>query len=258
MALGAYGASIFTLLLFTQDRIFGSALLPEIMGPFLFPVAILAGGFLASIGALVVAIPSFRTRGDYLAIISLALMFIVKSLIENLEIIGGPRGLGGQPHWSTLPAVFIGMALCIWIINNFVNSTMEKALNAIRDNETAADAMTINTRRTKMVAFMFGAFWAGVAGGFYAHEVRHVTPGSFGIQMLAEILAMVYFGGLNSVVGSIVGAVSISMVSEILKPLGLYKWIIILLILVIVMIFHPTGLIAFREFNIKKIFRAKR
>lgn len=258
MALGAYASSVFTLLLFRTDRIFGPALLPEAWGPFFFPLALVLGGIAASLGALVVAIPSFRTRGDYLAIISLAFMFIVKSAIENIEAVGGPRGLGGQPHWSSLAAVFIGMALCIWIINNFVRSTLGKTLNAVRDNETAADAMTINTRRTKMVAFMFGAFWAGVAGGFYAHEVRHVTPGSFGIQMLAEILAMVYFGGLNSIIGSIVGAVSISMISEVLKPLGLYKWIIVPLILVLVMIFRPTGLVAFRDFDVRRILRPRR
>lgn len=253
MAIGAYSTSVLTLLFFRQDRWFGAALLPEAWGPYCFPLVLIIGGVAAALGALVVAIPSFRTRGDYLAIISLAFMFIVKSAIENIEAIGGPRGLGGQPHWSTLPAVFTGMVICIWIINNFVTSIMGKALNAVRDNETAADAMTINTRRTKMVAFMFGAFWAGVAGGFYAHEVRHVAPGSFGIQMLAEILAMVYFGGLNSVVGSIVGAVSISFLSEVLKPLLLYKWIVIPLVLILVMIFRPTGLIAFRQFNVQRI-----
>jgi branched-chain amino acid transport system permease protein len=258
MALGAYASSVFTLLLFTHDRLFGPALLPEAWGPFFFPVALIIGGIAASLGALVVAIPSFRTRGDYLAIISLAFMFIVKSAIENIEAVGGPRGLGGQPHWSSLFAVFAGMALCIWVINNFVSSTFGKALNAVRDNETAAEAMTIDTRRTKMVAFMFGAFWAGVAGGFYAHEVRHVTPGSFGIQMLAEILAMVYFGGLNSVVGSIIGAVSISIIDEVLKPLGLYKWIVIPLILILVMIFRPTGLVAFREFDVRRILRSRK
>jgi branched-chain amino acid transport system permease protein len=257
MALGAYVASVLTLVLFKDNRMFGQALLPESLGPFLFPLVLFIGGMAAAFGALVVAIPSFRTRGDYLAIISLAFLFIVKSAIENIEWVGGPRGLGGQPHWSTLPAVFTGMILCIWIINNFVRSTLGKALNAVRDNEIAADAMTVDTRRTKMVAFMFGAFWAGVAGGLYAHEVRHVTPGSFGIQMLAEILAMVYFGGLNSVIGSIVGAVSISMISEILKPLGLYKWIVVPLILILVMIFRPTGLFAFRDFNIRRIMRHK-
>jgi len=258
MALGAYVASVFSLVLFKEDRLFGLPLLPEAWGPYCFPLALFAGGVAAALGALIVAIPSFRTRGDYLAIISLAFMFIVKSAIENINVIGGPRGLGGQPHWSTLPAVFGGMALCIWIINNFVRSTLGKALNAVRDNEIAAEAMTVNTRRTKMVAFMFGAFWAGVAGGFYAHEVRHVTPGGFGIQMLAEVLAMVYFGGLNSVVGSIVGAVSISFLSEILKPLLLYKWIVIPLILILVMIFRPTGLIAFRDFDLRRIVGPRR
>lgn len=258
MALGAYASSVFTLVLFTSDRLFGPALLPEAWGPFFFPVALFIGGLAASLGAVVVAIPSFRTRGDYLAIISLAFMFIVKSAIENIEAVGGPRGLGGQAHFSSLFAVFAGMALCIWVINNFVSSTYGKALNAVRDNETAAEAMTINTRRTKMVTFMFGAFWAGVAGGFYAHEVRHITPGSFGIQMLAEILAMVYFGGLNSVVGSIVGAVSISIIDEVLRPLGLYKWIFIPLILILVMIFRPTGLVAFREFDARRILRPKK
>ena len=257
MALGAYGASVFTLVLFAQDRLFGAPLLPPAIGPYLFPLALILGGGLAAVAALVVAVPSFRTRGDYLAIISLAFMFIVKSVIENLEIVGGPRGMGGQPHWSSLSVVFVWMALCIMVINNFVTSTVGKALNAVRDNETAANAMTVNTRRTKMVAFMFGAFWAGVAGGLYAHEIKYVTPGSFGIQMLAEILAMVYFGGLNSVVGSVVGAVSISLLSEALKPLTLYKWIIIPLILILVMIYRPTGLLAFREFNVRKILRAK-
>jgi len=153
--------------------------------------------------------------------------------------------------------VFIWMVLCIWVINNFVRSILGKALNAVRDNETAADAMTVNTRRTKIMAFMLGAFWAGVAGGLFAHVMRFINPGSFSIQRLAEILAMVYFGGLNSVVGSIVGAVSINLISEMLRPLEIYKWIVIPLILILVMIFRPTGLIAFREFNVKKMLRPK-
>lgn len=257
MALGAYAASTVSLLFFTNDRMFGEALLPTYLGPFFFPLALIFGGLLAALGALVVAIPSFRTRGDYLAIISLAFMFIVKSLIENLEWVGGPRGMSSQPNWSTLPVVFCWMVICIWVINNFVRSVLGKALNAVRDNEIAANAMTVNTRKTKMIAFMMGAFWAGVAGGLFAHVMRFVNPGTFGIQRLAEILAMVYFGGLNSVVGSIVGAVSINLIIEMLRPLEIYKWIVIPLILILVMIFRPTGLIAFREFDIKKIMKPK-
>ncbi len=257
MALGAYTASVFTVSLFVNDKIFGPAVLPPAIGPFFFPIALFLGGLAAAIGALAVAIPSFRTRGDYLAIISLAFMFIVKSLIENLEVVGGPRGLGSQPDWANLPTVFLTTVICIWVINNFVRSTLGKALNAVRDNEMAADAMTVNTRRTKITAFLFAAFWAGVAGGLFAHVLRYVNPAVFGIQKLAEVLAMVYFGGLNSVYGAIVGATSISLLGEVLRPLEIFKWIIIPLLLILVMIFRPTGLIAFKEFDIKQLIQPK-
>ena len=257
MALGAYAASTFTLGLFVNDRLFGAPLLPPELGPFLFPLALIAGGLVAALGALLVAIPSFRTRGDYLAIISLAFMFIVKSLFENLEVVGGPRGMSSQPNWANLPTVFTWTVLCVWIINNFVRSTFGKALNAVRDDEIAADAMTVNTRRTKMAGFLFAAFWAGVAGGLFAHVLRFINPGTFGIQRLAEMLAMVYFGGLNSVYGSILGAVSLSLLSEALRPLEILKWIIIPLLLILVMIFRPTGLIAFREFNVENLIKPK-
>ena len=257
MALGAYGASVFTVSLFVNDKLFGAAILPAALGPFFFPIALFMGVLLASAGAMLVAIPSFRTRGDYLAIISLAFMFIVKSLIENLEVVGGPRGLGSQPDLANLPTVFLITVICIWIINNFVRSTLGKALNAVRDNEMAADAMTVNTRRTKFLAFLFAAFWAGVAGGLFAHVLRYVNPSTFGIQKLAEVLAMVYFGGLNSVYGAIVGATSISLLGEALRPLEIFKWIIIPLLLILVMIFRPTGLIAFKEFDARKLIQPK-
>ncbi|MEW5724891.1 MAG: branched-chain amino acid ABC transporter permease [Thermodesulfobacteriota bacterium] len=257
MALGAYVASIITLLLFVDDRVLGPALVSADLGPWAFPLALVVGGLTAALGALIIAIPSFRTRGDYLAIISLAFLFIVKSLVENLEVIGGPRGLMGQPDYANLPTVFAWTVVCIWIINNFVRSTLGKALNAVRDDEIAAEAMTVNTRRTKMVAFMFGAFWAGVAGGLFAHVIRFINPATFGLQKLAEALAMVYFGGLNSVYGSVVGAVSISLLGEALRPLEIFKWIVIPLLLILVMIYRPTGLIAFREFDVRRTLEPK-
>lgn len=257
MALGAYTASILSVVLFVDDSVFGPALLPSALGEFAFPIILIISGAVASVSALLVAIPSFRTRGDYLAIISLAFTFIVKSLIENLEIVGGPRGMRGQPDWATLPVVFVWTMLCIWVINNYVRSTFGKTMNAVRDGEMAANAMTINTRRTKMVTFLFAAFWAGVAGGLLAHVLRYVNPGSFGIQKLAEVLAMVYFGGLNSVVGSIVGAVGFNLLSEALRPLELYKWIIIPIMIILIMIYRPTGLIAFTEFDVKKLIQPR-
>jgi branched-chain amino acid transport system permease protein len=257
MALGAYAASVFTIVLFVDDNHFGPALLPPALGVITFPIFLILGGLVASVGALLVAIPSFRTRGDYLAIISLAFLFIVKSLFENLEIVGGPRGLGNQPDWAGLPTVFLWTIACIWIINNFVRSTLGKALNAVRDGELAAEAMTVDTRRTKMVAFLFAAFWAGVAGGLFAHVIRYINPGTFGIRKLAEVLAMVYLGGLNSVAGSIAGAVGLNALSETLRPLEILKWIIIPVLLILMMVFRPTGLIAFTEFDIEELLQPK-
>lgn len=257
MALGAYGASVLTVLLFVNDDVFGAPLLPPALGPFLFPLALIGGGLLAALGALVVAIPSFRTRGDYLAIISLAFMFIVKSVIENLEIIGGPRGFMNQPKWADLPTVFAWTAVCVWTIYNFTRSTIGKAMCAVRDDETAAAAMTINTRRTKMATFLFAAFWAGVAGGLFAHVIGYINPGTFGVYKLSEVLAMVYLGGLNSVVGSIAGALGIQVLIEVLRPLELWKWIAIPVLLIVLMIRRPTGLFAFTEVNIKDLLQPR-
>lgn len=257
MAIGAYVASVFTLVFFVSDNAFGEALLPPALGPFLFPVALVLGGLVSALGALIVAVPSFRTRGDYLAIISLAFMFVVKSLFENLEVLGGARGMSNQPNYASLTVVFIWTVLAVWIINNFVRSTIGKALNAVRDGELAASVMTVDTRKTKMTAFLFAAFWAGVAGGLFAHVLRFINPDTFGIRKLAEVLAMVYFGGLNSVTGSIVGAVGLTLIGEGLRPLDIYKWIIIPIILILIMIYRPTGLIAFTEFKVEELFLPK-
>jgi len=254
MALGAYGASLFSVGLFVDDKVLGAPVFEWAQAYLTFPLALIFGGLIASLWALIIAIPSFKTRGDYLAIISLAFLFIVKSFFENVQAMGGPRGLSGQPDWATLPVVFLVVIAGVWIINNFVTSTMGKALNAVRDDESAAEAMTVDTRKTKMTAFLFGAFWAGVAGGLFAHVLRYVNPAMFGVQKLAEVLAMVYFGGLNSVTGSIIGAVSISVLGEALRPLGIFKWICIPLLLILVMIYRPTGLFAFRDFNIRSMF----
>jgi len=258
MAIGAYMSSMFTVGFFVDDKVLGAAKFSFSMAYLSFPLALVFGGLMAALGALIIAIPSFKTRGDYLAIISLAFLFIIKSLFENVQALGGARGISGQPNWATLPVIFAVVVIGFWAINNFVNSTIGKALNAVRDEESAAEAMTINTRKTKMAAFMFAAFWAGMAGGLLAHVLRYINPAMFGIQKLAEVLAMVYFGGLNSVVGSIVGAVSISLLSEALRPLEILKWIVIPLLLILVMIYRPTGLIAFREFNIRRILQPRR
>jgi branched-chain amino acid transport system permease protein len=254
MAVGAYMSTLFTVGLFVDDKVLGQAALGFPMAYLTFPLALVFGGLAASASALMVAIPSFRTRGDYLAIISLAFLFIVKSFFENMQAWGGARGITGQPDWATLPVIFCVVCIGVWSINNFVTATMGKALNAVRDDEIAAEAMTVDTRKTKMAAFLFGAFWAGLAGGLLAHVLRYVNPAMFGIQKLAEVLAMVYLGGLNSVAGSVVGAVSISLLGEALRPLEVLKWIVIPLLLILVMIYRPAGLLPFREFDVRRAF----
>ncbi|HDN79747.1 MAG: branched-chain amino acid ABC transporter permease [Chloroflexi bacterium] len=247
MAVGAYVSSVIMVWGFVQDDVFGPPVLPPALAPIAFPIVLIIGGLASSLTALAVAIPSFRTRGDYLAIITLAFTFIVKSAIENMEVIGGPRGFMNQPKLAGLPWVFIWTVLCLVVIYNYVNSTYGKATCAVRDNETAAEVMTVDTRRIKVIAFLTSAFWAGVAGGLFAHVVGYINPATFGIMKSAEVLAMLYLGGLNSITGSIVGAVLFQLLSEILRPLKLVKWVVIPILLITVMIFRPMGLMGFRE-----------
>jgi branched-chain amino acid transport system permease protein len=249
MAVGAYVASILTVGGFVHDHVFGPPLLPPALGPFMFPIVLIIGGFVTALTALLVAVPSFRTRGDYLAIISLAYTFIVKSAFENLEVIGGPRGFMNQPKLASLPVVFVWTLIGVWVMRNYVSSILGKGATVVRDDETAADVMTVNTRRVKVVTFMLSAFWSGVAGGLFAHIMGYINPGGFGILKTAEVLAMLYMGGLNSISGSIVGAVLYQFLLEALRPLGIAKWMAIPVIIMIFMLRRPWGLISFREFG---------
>jgi len=247
MSVGAYVSSILMVWGFVDDDVFGPAVLPSSLAPLAFPLALVLGGAAAALTALAVAVPSFRTRGDYLAIITLAYVFIVKSAVENMEFIGGPRGFMNQPNVAGFPIVFAWTALALWTIYNYTSSTLGKATSAVRDNESAAEAMTVNTRKVKVVAFLTHAFWSGVAGGLYAHVIGYINPSSFGIVKSAEVLAMLYLGGLSSITGSVLGAVLFQLLSEILRPLQLAKWLVIPVILVVVMIFRPRGLLGFQE-----------
>ncbi|HHH41609.1 MAG TPA: branched-chain amino acid ABC transporter permease, partial [Chloroflexi bacterium] len=146
MAVGAYVSSILTVWLFAEDKVFGPPVLPAGWAIPLLPVAIIVGGIAASIVGLLVAIPSFRTRGDYLAIITLAVNYIVKSAIENIEFIGGPRGFMGMKRvvnamvgvfnapW-VLIWTFVGAIATIIIIQRFISSTFGKGVTAIREDE---------------------------------------------------------------------------------------------------------------------------
>jgi branched-chain amino acid transport system permease protein len=273
MGVGAYITSILTVLFFVRDDVFGAALLPGWSSIFLFPLTVLLGGVAASLFGLLVAIPSFRTRGDYLAIITLAVNFIFVSSINNLGYIGGPRGFMGMRRVTavmestvSLPWLmiwtFIGALFTVFVIRNFVSSTFGKGTIAIREDEIACELMTVNTRRVKMTAFMLSCGLAGIAGGLFAHIIGFVNPVTFGIIKSTEVMVMVYLGGMASISGSVLSATGFTILLEATRPLeqyGINRWMFIPVILILLMLFRPTGLMGNRELSdvfprLRKIF----
>jgi branched-chain amino acid transport system permease protein len=259
MAVGAYVTSILTVWLFADDKVFGLPVLPTAWAIPLFPVALIVGAIVAALTGLLVAIPSFRTRGDYLAIITLAVNYIIKSGIENMEFIGGPRGFVGMKRvmngmgdvfdapWLLI-WTFIGVIVTILIIRNFMSSTLGKGVEAIREDEIAAELMSVNTRRVKLIAFMISCGLAGLAGGLFAHGPGgYINPGTFTILKSTEVMVMVYLGGMGSISGSIISAIGFTLLLEVLRPLGMYKWVVIPLLLVVMMLRRPTGILGNKE-----------
>ena len=237
MAVGAYASATLTVIL-----------LPSGAAIWRFPLAILAGGGAAALTGLVVAIPAFRTRGDYLAIVTLAFAMIVKSALENINVIGGPRGLLGIEGLSTMPWIFAWTVLSVWVIRNFVYSNPGRGVLAIREDEVAAELMGVNTRWVKIRVFMIASFFAGVAGGLFTHLLQFINPRIFDITKTTDILVMVYLGGVGSIGGSIAGASLFTVLQECLRPLGVWRMVIMPLLLVLLMLFRPRGIMGLRDF----------
>ncbi len=238
MAVGAYVSSILTVLIFPST---GSA--------FTFPIAVCAGGLAAGLVGLVVAVPSFHTRGDYLAIVTLAFGMIVKSILENIDAVGGPRGFLGMEKLTTLPWVFFWTVVSVWIIRNLVYSKFGRGVLSIREDEIASDLMSVNTRQVKVIAFVISSFFAGIAGGLFAHLLQFINPRTFDILKSTDILIMVYLGGIGSIAGSILGASVFTVLLEVLRPMGIWRMVIMPLMLVLLMIYRPYGMMGLREFR---------
>jgi branched-chain amino acid transport system permease protein len=245
MAIGAYVASLLTVWLF-----------PRALGPFLFPVALLAGGLAAGIAGLCLAVPSFRTRGDYLAIVTLAFNMIIKSVLENIEAIGGPSGFMGMEKLTSLSWVYIMVILMVFLARNYVFSNFGRGVLAIREDETASGLVSVNTRQVKVLTFVFSAFLAGVGGGLFAHELQFINPRSFTILKSTDMLVMVYLGGVGSLGGSIVGATVFTVVMEglrsVLQQVGIsqeWRLVVAPLMLILLMIYRPYGIMGLREFG---------
>ena len=238
MALGAYASAILTVKLF-----------PEAPPLLLFPAAVLIGGTVAGLAGVPVGILSFKTRGDYLAIITLAFLMIVKSGLENIPYTGGPRGMLGIPRLTTVAWAYFWCVIAFWVIRNLVYSKYGRGIAAIREDEIAAEAMGVPTRSAKLVAFVTSSFFAGVAGALFAHQLQFINPSSFDILKSTEILVMVYLGGVASLGGSLLGAGVVTILTQCLQPLGTWRMVVLPTLLVLLMLFRPSGIMGYRDWN---------
>lgn len=246
MALGAYTASLLSM---AFDVTRGS-----VEHFVLFPLALACGGVVAAMAGLIVGLPSLRLRGDYLAIVTLGFGEIIRVVIQNLDFAGGARGLTGIPKLADFFWVFGVVGVVVFIISNLINSTYGKGFLSVRDDEIAAQAMGINTTKYKVIAFVTGAFFAGVAGGLYAHFVTYITPSQFGFIKSIEIVVMVIVGGMGNTIGVIIAAILLTILPEALRPIAEYRMVIYSLMLILIMISRPQGLFG-KGFELGKLLR---
>ena len=220
-----------------------------------FPLALVAGGIGAAIAGLVVGIPSLRLKGDYLAIVTLGFGEIIRVLIQNTDAVGGPRGLSGIAGYTNLFWTYTVAAITIYVVVSLIDSTYGRGFLAVHDDEVAAEAMGLNTTRYKIIAFVVGAFFAGIAGGLYAHSTTYINPSGFDFQKSIEIVIMVILGGMGSTAGVTFAAILLTLVLEYLRFVSGYQWlpdlvrriaanrmIIYSLILIALMLLRPQGL----------------
>jgi len=244
MAIGAYASALLTTV---WQKPLASLLFGQ---PWLMlPVALLAGGAVAAVAGILVGTPSLRLRGDYLAIVTLGFGEIIKVILQNISVLGGALGLNGIPNplhrgWP-VPILFFNLsiaALTIYAVWALMNSTYGRGFLAVADDEVAAEAMGLNTTRYKITAFVVGSFFAGLAGGLYAHLKGSITPTGFDFSKSIEIVVMVILGGMGKHVGVIVAAILLTVVQEPLRQLGDWRMILYSLLLVGLMLLRPQGL----------------
>ncbi len=254
MAIGAYVAAYLS----TEHsvglfRLFGGANIFSVS--LLFIGVLLAGGLAAAVVGLIVGVPSLRLKGDYLAIVTLGFGEIIRVLIQNTDAVGGPRGYSGIAGYTTLFWTYSVAALTIYVVVSLIDSTYGRGFLTVRDDEVAAEAVGINTTRYKVTAFVLGAFFAGVAGGLYAHSTTYINPSGFDFQRSIEIVIMVILGGMGSTAGVAFAAIVLTLLLEYLRFVSGYEWlpeivrriaanrmIIYSLVLIALMLLRPQGL----------------
>src|SRR6266498_3201824 len=259
MAVGAYTSAMVSIHLGTRwvAAMIPLGVPPPVAHNVALVVALLAGGAAAAVAGYIVGLPSLRLRGDYLAIVTLGFGEIIRVVITNVDAVGASRGLAGIPHWSSPFWVLLGMLCVILVSLHLARSTHGRALFAIRDDEVAAEALGVDTTRYKVLAFALGSFFAGVAGGLFAHYLSYLNPNSFTFLKSIEVIAMVVLGGMGSVSGSVLAAILLTLLPEVLRPVKEYRMVIYSLMLIVLMITRPQGLFGSRELSLA-LFRRRR
>ena len=245
MSVGAYCAAAITL--FAGPGLLGPSGGSALGQGSLFLAALLCGGLCAALAGLLVGVPSLRLKGDYLAIVTLGFGEIIRVIFQNVGALGGALGLNGIPAYTTISWVVSFAAVAIFTVLCLVHSTYGRGFIATHDDEIAAEAVGLNTTRYKIVAFVVGAFFAGIAGGLYAHFKQAIAPAGFDFTKSIEIVVMVILGGMGNTMGVILGAVLLTLLPELLRPIADYRMIIYSLILIVLMISRPQGLFNFHR-----------
>jgi branched-chain amino acid transport system permease protein len=219
--------------------------LPPWAQPLIFLFGLVLGGFIAAATGLAVGVPTLRLRGDYLAIVTLGFGEIIRVIFQTTEAFGAATGLTGIPNWTSLGWAWAGAAFCVFVITCLVNSTYGRGFIAVHDDEVAASASGINPVRYKVTAFVIGAFFAGIAGGIYAHHKSFLAPTGFDFMKSIDIVVMVILGGMGRTAGVIVAAVILTLLPEFLRGFADYRMIIYSLLIIVLMLARPQGLFNF-------------
>ncbi|HEY1764104.1 MAG TPA: branched-chain amino acid ABC transporter permease [Opitutaceae bacterium] len=243
MSVGAYSSAAVTLLL--GPKLLGDAGGTVWSQGLLFLGALIIGGLGAAVAGVAVGIPSLRLKGDYLALVTLGFGEIIRVIFQNVEALGGALGLNGIPNYTTVFWVYSFAALTVFTVVCLVRSTYGRGFIATRDDEVAAEAVGLNTTRYKIVAFVVGAFFAGVAGGLYGHFKLTITPTGFDFTKSIEIVVMVILGGMGNTPGVILAAILLTLLPEVLRAVEQYRMILYSVLLIILMLVRPQGLFNF-------------
>ena len=243
MAVGAYLSAAVTV--FLGPKILGDSA-GALAQNALFLGALVAGGLSAAFAGLLVGVPSLRLKGDYLALVTLGFGEIIRVIFQNVEVLGGALGLNGIPAYTSPFWVLACVALVVFVVLCLVHSTYGRGFLATHDDEIASEAVGLNTTRYKIVAFVVGAFFAGIAGGLYGHFKMTITPTGFDFTKSIEIVVMVILGGMGNTIGVILAAILLTLLPELLRPIAEYRMVLYSFLLIVLMLVRPQGLFNFK------------